>query len=110
MAVLGVYIAYGIPILLRLLAGEKFQRGPWHLGRWSYVVGWIAVIWIAFIAILFILPQVAPGTTLQTFNYSIVAVAVVLVDAGGHRVLPPKQSSKRATGQGSTEELAKIQH
>ncbi len=28
-AVIGLYIAYGIPILLRLLAGEKFQRGPW---------------------------------------------------------------------------------
>src|SRR5260370_25508744 len=98
MAVLGVYIAYGIPILLRLLAGEKFQRGPWHLGRWSYVVGWIAVIWIAFIAILFILPQVAPGTTLQTFNYSIVAVAVGFVDAGGYWVLSPQNWVKGPKG------------
>src|SRR5258708_24313366 len=38
-AVIGLYIAYGIPILLRLLACERFQRGPWHLGRWSYVIG-----------------------------------------------------------------------
>src|SRR6202521_2010172 len=65
-AVIGLYIAYGIPILLRLLAGERFQRGPWHLGRWSYIVGWIAVIWIAFIAILFVLPQLTPGNTLHT--------------------------------------------
>ena len=64
-AVIGLYIAYGLPILLRLLAGEKFQRGPWHLGRWSYIVGWIAVVWIGFIAILFVLPQTAPGNTLQ---------------------------------------------
>src|SRR2546428_41932 len=82
--VLGLYIAYGLPILLRLLAGEKFQRGPWHLGRWSYVIGWIALIWIGFISLLFILPQVAPGNTTTTFNYSIVAVAVVLLYSGGY--------------------------
>src|SRR5919109_1448078 len=38
-AVIGLYIAYVIPTFLRLIAGEKFKRGPWHLGRWSYVVG-----------------------------------------------------------------------
>ena len=30
-----------MPTYLRLRQGESFQRGPWHLGRWSYVVGWI---------------------------------------------------------------------
>src|SRR5690348_9322065 len=56
-AVIGLYIAYGLPILLRRLAGNRFQPGPWQLGRWSGVIGWIAVVWIAFIAILFVLPQ-----------------------------------------------------
>ena len=42
-AVIGLYIAYVTPTFLRLRRGESFQRGPWHLGRWSYVVGWIAV-------------------------------------------------------------------
>jgi amino acid permease (GABA permease) len=108
-AVIGLYIAYGIPILLRLLAGERFQRGPWHLGRWSYVVGWIAVIWIAFIAILFVLPQAAPGNTLTTFNYAIVAVAVVLVYAGGYWFLSAKNWFKGPKVQGTSEELAKIE-
>src|SRR5438309_2349456 len=108
-AVIGLYIAYGIPILLRLLAGEKFQRGPWHLGRWSYIVGWIAVIWIGFIAILFVLPQVAPGTTLQTFNYSIIAVAVVLLYSGGYWFLSAKNWFKGPKVQGSAEELARIE-
>jgi amino acid permease (GABA permease) len=108
-AVIGLYIAYGMPVLLRLLAGEKFQRGPWHLGRWSYVVGWIAVIWIVFIAILFVLPQVSPGTTLATFNYAIVAVAVVLLYSGGYWFLSAKNWFKGPKVQGSTEELAKIE-
>src|SRR5438309_2963626 len=34
-AVIGLYIAYGIPILLRRLAGSRFQAGPWQLGRGS---------------------------------------------------------------------------
>jgi amino acid permease (GABA permease) len=108
-AVIGLYIAYGLPILLRLLAGEKFQRGPWHLGPWSYVVGWIAVIWIAFIAILFVLPQAAPGNTLTTFNYASVAVAVVLVYAGGYWFLSAKNWFKGPKVQGTAEELAKIE-
>jgi len=108
-AVIGLYIAYGIPILLRLLAGERFQRGPWHLRQWSYVVGWIAVIWIAFIAILFVLPQVAPGNTTVTFNYAPVAVGVVLLYSGGYWFLSARNWFKGPKVQGSAEELAKIE-
>ncbi|HVC78059.1 MAG TPA: amino acid permease [Candidatus Micrarchaeaceae archaeon] len=108
-AVIGLYIAYGIPILLRLLAGDKFQRGPWHLGRWSYVVGWIAVIWIGFIAILFVLPQAAPGNTSATFNYAPVAVGVVLIYSGGYWFLSAKNWFKGPKVQGTPEELAKIE-
>ena len=108
-AVIGLYIAYGLPILLRLLAGEHFQRGPWHLGRWSYIVGWLAVIWIAFIAILFVLPQVAPGNTTVTFNYAPVAVGVVLLYSGGYWFLSARNWFKGPKVQGSAEELAKIE-
>ena len=108
-AVIGLYIAYGLPILLRLLAGEKFQRGPWHLRQYSYIVGWIAVIWIAFIAILFVLPQVSPGNTLTTFNYAPVAVAVVLLYSGGYWFLSARNWFKGPKVQGSAEELAKIE-
>jgi amino acid permease (GABA permease) len=108
-AVIGLYIAYGIPILLRLLAGEKFQRGPWHLRQYSYVVGWIAVVWIVFIAILFILPQLTPGNTLQTFNYAVLAVAVVLIYSGGYWFLSAKNWFKGPKVQGTPEELAKIE-
>jgi amino acid transporter len=108
-AVIGLYIAYGIPILLRLLAGEKFVRGPWHLRQYSYIVGWIAVVWIVFIAILFVLPQVSPGNTLVTFNYAILAVAVVLVYAGGYWFLSARKWFKGPRVQGSAEELAKIE-
>ena len=48
-ATIGLYVAYVSPTFLRLRQGDNFQRGPWHLGRWSYVVGWIAVVWVVFI-------------------------------------------------------------
>src|SRR3954466_2432638 len=59
-AVIGLYIAYVLPTFLRLRAGERFQRGPWHLGRWSRPIGIVAVIWVVFITILFMLPTVSP--------------------------------------------------
>jgi len=60
-AVIGLYIAYVIPTFLRLRAGRNFQPGPWNLGRWSYLVGWIAVIWVVFICIMLMMPQFSPG-------------------------------------------------
>jgi amino acid permease (GABA permease) len=108
-AVIGLYIAYGIPILLRLLQGERFQRGPWHLGRWSKPVGWTAVIWIGFIAILFVLPQAAP-INITTFNYALVAVLVVLIGTGVWWLLSARHWFKGPRVQGTTEELAAIEH
>ena len=107
-AVIGLYIAYGIPIFLRLRAGDSFQRGPWHLGRWSRPIGTIAVIWIAFIAILFVLPQAAPITALN-FNYAIVAVGVVLVGTGAWWLLSARNWFTGPRVQGTAEELARIE-
>ena len=45
-AVIGLYIAYGIPIFLRLRAGDSFEPGPWNLGKWSRPIGIVAVVWI----------------------------------------------------------------
>src|ERR1700729_3363091 len=80
-AVIGLYIAYVMPTYLRLRRGEDFKRGPWHLGRWSYIVGWTAVVWVVIITILFLLPQAGP-INWKTFNYAVFAVAAVVGFAG----------------------------
>ncbi|MBN9631010.1 MAG: amino acid permease [Actinobacteria bacterium] len=74
-AVIGLYIAYVTPVLLRRL-DKGFTPGVWNLGRWSAVIGWIAVVWVIFIVILFVLPPVTPITA-DTFNYAPIAVVVV---------------------------------
>jgi hypothetical protein len=76
--VIGITPAYAIPVFLRLRAGDRFQPGPWSLGRWSKRIGWVAVVWVACVTVLFCLPQSWP-VTVASMNYASVALAVVLV-------------------------------
>ena len=107
-AVIGLYIAYVMPTFLRLRRGEQFQRGPWHLGRWSYVIGWTAVVWVVIIFFLFMLPQFGP-IGYATFNYACIAVAVVIGYAGLTWMLSARKWFKGPKVQGSAEELAAIE-
>jgi amino acid permease (GABA permease) len=80
-SVIGLYLAYVIPVYLRLRLGDGFERGPWHLGRWSRPIGMLAVGWTALITVLFLLPTQSP-ITVKDFNYTSVAIAVVLGFSG----------------------------
>jgi amino acid permease (GABA permease) len=107
-AVIGLYIAYVGPVLLRRLLGDGFERGPWHLGRWSAPIGWVAIGWVAVICVLFVLPTAAPITA-ATFNYTIVAVVVVLGFAAlwwfasaRHWFTGPKQNVLEKAAHGET--------
>ena len=107
-AVIGLYIAYITPVFLRLRLGDAFEPGPWNLGRWSRTIGSIATVWVVFIAILFLLPQVVPVRP-DTFNYAPIAVGVVILFAGGWWVLSAKNWFKGPKIQGTPEELAAIE-
>jgi amino acid permease (GABA permease) len=108
-ATIGLYIAYVTPTFLRLRQGSNFQRGPWHLGRWSKPIGIIAIVWVIFITILFILPTASP-ITVADFNYTIVALAVVIGYAGIYWLVSAKNWFTGPRVQGSAEELAAIEH
>lgn len=107
-AVIGLYIAYVIPTFLRLRQGDRFQRGPWHLGRWSRPVGTVAVVWVAVISVLFMLPTVYPVTA-AGFNYTPVAVLVVLGFAGIWWLVSARNWFTGPKVQGSAEELAAVE-
>ncbi|MDQ6714187.1 MAG: amino acid permease [Candidatus Dormibacteraeota bacterium] len=108
-ATIGLYIAYILPVILRLRAGDRFQRGPWHLGSYSTIIGVIATIWVAFIVILFMLPPTNPVNLATNFNYAPVAVAVVLLIAGGWWFASARNWFKGPRVQGSPDELAAIE-
>ena len=63
-----------------------------HSGRWSPLVGWVGIIWVAFISVLFLLPEVGFSTiTWHTFNYAPIAVGVVLLFSGGYWLLSARK-------------------
>jgi amino acid transporter len=58
---IALYLSYGAPLLLKLRARRRGlwgpdADGPWSLGAWSAPVNAIALGWIAFITVLFVLP------------------------------------------------------
>ncbi|MHB1535816.1 MAG: amino acid permease, partial [Acidimicrobiales bacterium] len=107
-AVIGLYIAYVLPTFLRLRQGSSFVPGPWQLGRWSRPIGIVAVLWVAFITVLFMLPTASP-ITLVDFNYTIVAVAATVGFAGIWWLVSAKNWFTGPRVQGSAEELAAME-
>jgi hypothetical protein len=85
-----VFLCAGIPIALRVIYRKNFVRGPFHLGMFSYPVAIVAVLWIAFISIVFILPQQNPVDS-QTLNYAIVAVGIVVTYSVGFWLLSARK-------------------
>jgi hypothetical protein len=56
-------------------------RGPFHLGPFSVPINIISIVWVSFIVILFVLPQVSPVTP-NSMNYASVGVGAVIIFAG----------------------------
>jgi amino acid transporter len=107
-AVIGLYIAYVIPIFLRQFSSD-FKTGPWHLGAWSRPIGWIAVVWVVLISVLFMLPTSTP-ITLQGFNYTPVVVLGVFLIVTIWWLASARHWFKGPIVQGSEEELEAIEH
>ena len=78
--VIGLYIAYVIPIYLRWRAGDRVRAGPWTLGNKYKWMNPFAVFWVGLITIIFCLPftpAAVPwrkGFDWQAFNYAPVTV------------------------------------
>ena len=107
-AVIGLYVAYIIPVFLRVRAGRDFQAGPWSLGKWGVLNGTIATIWVVFICLLLMLPQLKPINR-NTFNYAPIAVLVVIGFATIYWFASARKWFKGPKVQGSPEELAAIE-
>ena len=67
---LGMYIAFALPIFFRVTtARNSFVQGPFHLKHYSLVVGWVAVLWVALVTVLFCLLVAYPVVGVN-FNYT----------------------------------------
>jgi amino acid transporter len=114
-AVIGLYIAFVLPIILRLRAGESFERGAWHLGKHYRWIDWVAILWIFFICIVFLLPAYQGGIPFKSnfswsiLNYTPLPVFGALILFGGWYLLSGRKWFKGPIRQGSEEELAQIE-
>jgi amino acid transporter len=81
----GLYIAYIIPIYLRLRKGDAFEVGPWNLGSRYRVVNIIAIIFVALVVFSLDLPyspQGLPwkdGFDASLINYTPLAILIPLI-------------------------------
>ncbi|KZO94253.1 amino acid transporter [Calocera viscosa TUFC12733] len=90
-SVLGLYLSYATPILLRITSGrDKFKPGWFTLGRWAFPLGAIAVSWVAFIWVVLVFPP-SQTPTAPTMNYAVVIIMGVVVFAGGWWIISARK-------------------
>jgi amino acid transporter len=79
-AVIGLYIAYVMPVFLRLRAGDNFQPGAWTLGSKYRLINTIAVVWVALCVVIFSLPFTPAAVPWNDeFDWSAVNYAPLMV-------------------------------
>jgi amino acid transporter len=112
-AVVGLYVSYVIPVFLRRV-NPGFQPGPWHLGRASAPIGWIAVVWVVLILFPLMGPQFNPFAggvfTVNSFNFAPVVMLLVIGFAGIYWMVSAKNWFTGPKVQGTAAELAAIEH
>jgi hypothetical protein len=75
-SVIGLYIAYTIPVYLRWRMGDKFKAGPWTPGQKYRWINPIAFTWVAICVVIFCLPFTPAGVyfgkdfTWSSVNYA----------------------------------------
>lgn len=56
---IGAFVAFTIPIAIRtFIVGNRFRRGPWHLGKYSFAVGTAATCFTTLMVPILCLPTV----------------------------------------------------
>jgi amino acid transporter len=82
---IGLYLAYILPVILRLRAGDAFEPGPWTLGSRYKIVNTLAIIFVALVVFALDLPYTPAGLPWNSdfdatvVNYSPLAILIPLV-------------------------------
>lgn len=88
-AVIALYIAFALPIILRLRAGVRFEGGQWSLGGHYRWICPIAVLWIGVVCVLFLLPVSpngipgSPNFDWNVVNYAPLTLGAAVILFGG---------------------------
>jgi amino acid transporter len=87
--VIGLYIAYVIPIYLRVRMGDAFETGPWNLGKHYKWMGITSIVEVFIVVVVYFnLPFSPTGVPWEsdfewaTFNYTPVVTGGVFLAVG----------------------------
>jgi len=111
----GLYIAFILPVFLRYRQGSGFQHGAWSLGNHYKWINPIAMVWVAFISIVFMLPTGPGGIpwnaawSWNLANYAPVTIVGAFVLFGGWWVLSAGKWFKGPVRMGTDEELLALE-
>jgi len=81
----GLYLAYIIPVYLRLRAGDSFEPGPWNLGRRYKLVNTLGIIFVILVVFALDLPYTPTGLPwndgfdTSVVNYTPLAILIPLI-------------------------------
>jgi amino acid transporter len=81
----GLYLAYILPVYLRLRQGDRFQTGPWNLGRRYRLVNILAIAFVILVVFALDLPYAPAGLPWNSefdaslVNYTPFAIALPLI-------------------------------
>ena len=83
------FISTVIPTFMRItVAKDSFVPGPFHLGRYSLICGWIACIFVGLLFVVFQFPSEYPiAPDLSNFNFSPLILGIFLLVINGWWVL-----------------------
>ncbi|RVX66664.1 hypothetical protein B0A52_09477 [Exophiala mesophila] len=78
-ATISTNFSYLIPIVARQTIGRKdFVPGKWNLGKFSLPLSIIATVWIMFLFVVLLLPQLYPVDH-NTLNYAPICIGIVSI-------------------------------
>lgn len=96
-AVIGLYVSFSLPIYLRWRMKDKFQPGPWTIGKHYRWICPVSFCWIWIVSILFLLPPSKVGTWFTSSfswtnaNYAPLTFGALLVVVGAWWVLSARR-------------------
>jgi amino acid transporter len=115
-SVIGLYIAFILPVILRLRLGDAWQEDrAWSLGRWYKLVDVVAIAWVALVTILFVFPLYRAGLpweddfSWELTNYTILWFVGIGLVFGGWWALSAKNWFKGPVRMGTEEELERME-
>jgi amino acid transporter len=114
-AVIGLYIAFVLPVYLRYRMHDAFEPGAWSLGKHYKWIDLVSLAWVGLITILFTFPLYKAGLPWEDdfswdlTNYTILWFAGIGIFFGGWWMLSAKNWFKGPVRMGTDEELERLE-